>query len=78
MALVLTIVLMKQGVKYFEIEPAGINPVKIIAKVIQYAIYHKTPEHRSVFIYGNKETCRLDFAKKVSFLQRKWKMSKHF
>ena len=62
-ALVLAIVMMKRGIKYFEIEPAGKNPVKIIIKVIQYAIYHKTPEHRSAFTYGDEQTCRLDFAK---------------
>ena len=40
LALVLAIVMMKCGIKYFEIEPAGKNPAKIIVKVIQYAIYH--------------------------------------
>ena len=63
LALVLAIVIMKQGIKYFEIEPAGKNPAKVIVKVIRYAIYHKTPEHRSAFTYGDKQTCRLDFAK---------------
>ena len=63
MTLVLAIVMMKRGIKYFEIEPAGKNPAKVIGKVIQYAIYNKTPQHRSAFTYGDEETCRLDFAK---------------
>ena len=63
MTLVLAIVMMKRGIQYFEIEPAGKNPAKLIVNVIQYSIYHKTPEHRSAFTYGDEQTCRLDFAK---------------
>ena len=76
-ALVLAIVMMKQGIQLFEIEPAGKNPAKVIVKVIQYSIYHKTPEHRSAFTYGDEQTYRLDFAKYLyggPFLQ-KLKMS---
>ena len=62
-ALVLAIVIMKRGIQLFEIEPAGKNPAKVIVKVIQYSIYHKTAEHRSAFTYGDEQTCRLDFAK---------------
>ena len=63
MGLVLAIVMMKQGIKYFEIEPASKNPVKVFIKVIHYVIYYKNPEHRSAFTYGDEQTCQLDFAK---------------
>ena len=54
---------MKRRIQLFEIELVGKNPAKVIVKVIQYSIYHKTPEYRSAFTYGDEQTCRLDFEK---------------
>ena len=50
--------------RHYMIEPVGhVNPVKHIAKVLQYARHHTAPVFRSAFTYGEGPPSRLDLAK---------------
>ena len=44
--------------KYFYIERAGLNPFKIVYKVLKYSWKHKVPEHRSAFTYWEEDIPR--------------------
>ena len=44
--------------KHFYIERAGLNPFKIIYKVLKYSWKHKVPEHRSAFTYWEEDIPR--------------------
>ena len=50
--------------KHFYIEKAGLNPFKMIYKVLKYSWKHKVPEHRSAFTYWEEDIPhRIDLGK---------------
>ena len=44
--------------KYFYIQEAGLNPFKMVYKVLKYSWKHKIPEHRSAFTYWEEDIPR--------------------
>ena len=49
---------------WFLLEPAGVNPYKLVYKVVRFAYQHKVPLRRSAFTYCDEETqTRLDVGK---------------
>ena len=49
---------------WFLLEPAGVNPYKLVYEVIKFAYQHKVPLRRSAFTYCDEETqTRLDVGK---------------
>ena len=49
---------------WFLFEPAGVNPYKLVYKVVRFAYQHKVPLRRSAFTYCDEETqTRLDVGK---------------
>ena len=44
--------------KLFYLQKAGLNPFKIIYKVLKYSWKHKVPEHRSAFTYWEEDIPR--------------------
>ena len=44
--------------KHFYIQKTGLNPFKIIYKVLKYSWKHKVPEHRSAFTYWEEDIPR--------------------
>ena len=49
---------------WFLIEPAGVNPYKLVYKVVRFAYQHKVPLRRSAFTYCDEESqTRLDVGK---------------
>ena len=49
---------------WFLLQPAGVNPYKLVYKVVRFAYQHKVPLRRSAFTYCDEETqTRLDVGK---------------
>ena len=49
---------------WFFLEPAGVNPYKLVYRVVKFAYQHKVPLRRSAFTYCDEESpTRLDVAK---------------
>ena len=49
---------------WFFLEPAGVNPYKLVYRVVQFAYQHKVPLRRSAFTYCDEESpTRLDVGK---------------
>ena len=49
---------------WFLLEPAGVNPYKLVYKVVRFAYQHKVPLRRSAFTYCDEESqTRLDVGK---------------
>ena len=49
---------------WFLLEPAGVNPYKLVYRVVQFAYQHKVPLRRSAFTYCDEESpTRLDIGK---------------
>ena len=49
---------------WFLLEPAGVNPYKLVYKVVRFAYQHKIPLRRSAFTYCDEESqTRLDVGK---------------
>ena len=49
---------------WFLIEPAGVNPYKLVYRVVKFAYQHKVPLRRSAFTYCDEESpTRLDVGK---------------
>ena len=49
---------------WFFLEPAGVNPYKLVYRVVQFAYQHKVPLRRSAFTYCDEESpARLDVGK---------------
>ena len=49
---------------WFLLEPAGVNPYKLVYRVVKFAYQHKVPLRRSAFTYCDEESpTRLDVAK---------------
>ena len=49
---------------WFLLEPAGVNPYKLVYRVVQFAYQHKVPLRRSAFTYCDEESpTRLDVGK---------------
>ena len=49
---------------WFFLEPAGVNPYKLVYRVVQFAYQHKVPLRRSAFTYCDEESpSRLDVGK---------------
>ena len=50
--------------RWFSIEPSGVNPYKLVYKVVKFAWHHKIPVRRSAFTYCEDEwPSRLDLGK---------------
>ena len=50
--------------KHFNIDRTGNNPLKLIYKVLRYAMKHKCPERRSAFTYWEEDIPpRIDLGK---------------
>ena len=60
MTIAVTAVLTKFGSekKDFYIQKAGLNPFKMVFKVLKYSWKHKVPEHRSAFTYWEEDIPR--------------------
>ena len=52
------------GKVWFLLEPAGVNPYKLVYRVVKFAYQHKVPLRRSAFTYCDEESpTRLDVGK---------------
>ena len=55
---------LKKFKNYLNIEPVGVNPIKQIVDVLEYAYHHKYPVRRSALsYYKNTYLSRIDFGK---------------
>ena len=62
--LILSMCLVRHRRRWFLIEPCGVNPYKLVYRVVKFAWHHKIPVRRSAFTYCEDEwPSRLDLGK---------------
>ncbi len=63
--LIFSLCVVKYKKVWFHIEPAGINPYKLVYRVVKFAYQHKVPLRRSAFTYCEDELpSRMDLGKR--------------
>ena len=61
----------------FLLQPAGVNPYKLVYKITHFARLHKFPLRRSAFTFCTEELpSRMDVGKRKFSLTSRWKTSK--